>query len=52
MLVAAAERLAQALCGLGGHLHAMHFEANHMSLHCLNCGHHTPGWTIDAVRHR
>ncbi len=44
----AVERLSQAVCGLAGHTHALQFEPTRMSLHCLNCGHNTPGWTIHA----
>ena len=44
------DRLAQALCGLGGHSLAFRFEPTRMSLHCLNCGHNTPGWAIDRRR--
>ncbi len=48
--VAAAEWLLQAFCGLSGHSLAYHFEPNHVSLHCLSCGHTTPGWTIRPRR--
>jgi hypothetical protein len=44
--IVASERLFQAVCGLGGHTLALRFEPTRMSLHCLNCGHNTPGWTI------
>jgi hypothetical protein len=47
---AAAEWLTQSLCGLSGHNLAFHFEENHVSLHCLNCGHVTPGWTVGRAR--
>jgi hypothetical protein len=42
----AVERLFQAICGLGGHTLVTRFEPTRMSLHCLHCGHNTPGWTI------
>jgi hypothetical protein len=48
LAIAAAEGLAQARCGLGGHTMAMRFEKTRMSLQCLSCGHNTPGWTIPA----
>ena len=48
MAIAAAEGLSQARCGLGGHTMAMRFEKTRLSLHCLSCGHNTPGWTIQA----
>ena len=48
MAIAAAEGLLQARCGLGGHTMAMRFEKSRVSLHCLNCGHNTPGWTVPA----
>ncbi len=47
--LAAIEWLSQTACGIGGHRLVYHFEPNRMSLHCLDCGHTTPGWTI---RHR
>ena len=49
MMIAAAERLVQARCGLGGHAMTMRFEKTRVSLQCMSCGHNTPGWTI-AVR--
>ena len=48
LVIAASERLARVICGLGGHTLAFHFEPNRMSLYCLSCGHTTPGWTIRA----
>jgi hypothetical protein len=48
MAIAAAEGLAQARCGLGGHTMVRHFEKTRVSLQCLSCGHNTPGWTIRA----
>ncbi len=48
VLVAAAEWVFQSVCGLSGHNLAWHFERNRVSLHCLNCGHKTPGWTVNA----
>jgi hypothetical protein len=46
LTVATADRAFQVACGLGGHTLALRFEPHRMSLHCLNCGHTTPGWTI------
>ena len=48
MAIAAAEKLMQAYCGVGGHTMALRFEKSRVSLHCLSCGHKTPGWTIQA----
>ena len=43
-----AEYLRRTVCGLSGHELAWHFEPNRVSLHCLSCGHETPGWTIET----
>lgn len=48
MAFAAAEALSRAYCGLGGHTMALRFEKSRVSLHCMSCGHNTPGWTIQA----
>jgi hypothetical protein len=48
MVVAAAEGLSQARCGLGGHTMVTRFEKTRMSLQCLTCGRNTPGWTIQT----
>lgn len=54
--VTGVDRAFQVWCGLCGHTHAYHFEPTRTSLHCLNCGHQTPGWTFstggDAASHR
>jgi hypothetical protein len=41
-------RTRQAICGLGGHRMARHFEPGRMCLRCTACGRETPGWTIDV----
>jgi hypothetical protein len=38
------------VCGLTGHEMVFHFEANRVSLHCLSCGHESPGWTVGVKR--
>jgi hypothetical protein len=48
MAIAAAEGLLQARCGLSGHTMAKRFENTRVSLQCLDCGHNTAGWTIQA----
>lgn len=48
--IATAEGLLRARCGVGGHAMAMRFDKSRMSLHCLSCGHNTPGWTIQPRR--
>lgn len=48
LATSAVEGLAQARCGLGGHAMAMKFEKTRVSLQCMNCGHNTSGWTIQA----
>ena len=49
VVLAAIEWLSQTVCGISGHRLAFRFEPNRMSLHCLDCGHTTPGWTIRHV---
>lgn len=36
------------ICALRGHEDYLQFEKNRMYLHCMSCGHDSPGWTIDA----
>ena len=38
------------VCGLTGHEMVFHFETNRVSLHCLSCGHESPGWTVGVKR--
>jgi len=45
-VVAAAEWLRRASCGLSGHDMIRHFEPGRVSLECLKCGERTPGWTV------
>ena len=45
-VVAAAEWLRRASCGLGGHDMIRHFEPGRVSLECLRCGERTPGWAL------
>ena len=46
-VVAAAEWLRRASCGLTGHDMIRHFEPGRVSLEFLSCGERTPGWTIE-----
>ena len=46
-VVAAAEWLRRASCGLSGHDMIRHFEPGRVSLECLSCGERSPGWTIE-----
>ena len=46
---AAADRVRQAMCGLSGHAMMMHFEADRLSLECINCGRRTPGWSLQPA---
>lgn len=38
--------LRQMFCALHGHDTLLHFEQERMSLHCVSCGHKTPGWEL------
>jgi hypothetical protein len=44
------ESLRQFFCALRGHDDYMRFEKNRVYLECIECGHQSPGWTIDAQR--
>lgn len=46
----AVTRLGQWLCALHGHEMVRHFESQRVTLRCVACGYHTPGWTTDDVR--
>ena len=47
-VLAGANWLRRAGCGLGGHMMLRHFEPGRLSLQCVRCGEQTPGWTIGA----
>ena len=36
----------EAACGLGGHAMILRVEPGRISLHCMECGHNTPGWRV------
>ena len=38
--------LKQLLCALRGHEEYLQFEKNRVYLHCVACGHNSPGWTV------
>ncbi len=40
------------LCAIRGHDAVMHFDANRLSLRCLNCGYETPGWSLGTDERR
>ena len=46
VLVRAAGRVGQLLCGLRGHDAVLHFEGNRIMMRCTSCGHDTPGLEI------
>jgi hypothetical protein len=46
--MAGVEWLSRAICGLGGHSMVYKFETSRVSLRCIDCGHTTPGWTVEA----
>jgi len=45
-LRAAAARLREAMCGIGGHDDHVRAIGNRMFLRCLACGRETPGWRV------
>ena len=42
--------LTRLICAIWGHEEYVQFEKNRMYLQCIECGHESPGWTIDARR--
>ena len=50
VIMRAAGRLRQFLCGLNGHDALLHFEQGRLSLQCTSCGHETPGWDLRSSR--
>lgn len=42
--------LSRLICALRGHEEYLQFEKNRVFLHCIGCGHESPGWTVDARR--
>lgn len=63
LVIRAAARFGQLLCGMRGHDSVLHFEGKRVMMRCTSCGHDTPGWEVsgraprqrfegDARRHR
>jgi hypothetical protein len=44
------ESLRRLICAFRGHEDYLQFEKNRVYLHCIACGHESPGWTVDARR--
>jgi hypothetical protein len=44
------ESLKQLICALRGHEDYLRFDANRVYLQCIECGHESPGWTVDVRR--
>jgi hypothetical protein len=42
--------LMRLICAIRGHEDYLQFDKNRMFLQCIDCGHVSPGWTIDARR--
>jgi hypothetical protein len=42
--------LTRLICAIWGHEEYVHFEKNRMYLQCIECGHESPGWIVDARR--
>jgi hypothetical protein len=40
----------EAACALSGHDYLQHAEHGRMFLRCTDCGHETPGWSVDVHR--
>jgi hypothetical protein len=51
-VVAAAEWLRRASCGLSGHDMIRHFEPGRVSLECMRCGERTAGWSVQTTTAR
>lgn len=49
LLLRLAERAARAWCAVTGHSLAYRFEPGRVSLHCLDCGHTTSGWSTNRA---
>jgi hypothetical protein len=46
LVVRAATKVGQLLCGIRGHDTVMHFEDKRVMMRCTSCGHDTPGWEV------
>jgi hypothetical protein len=44
------EYFRQLICAIRGHDDYMRFEKNRVYLQCIDCGHESPGWTVDTQR--
>ena len=44
------DALRRLVCALRGHEDYLQFEKNRMYLHCISCGHDSPGWTVGSRR--
>jgi hypothetical protein len=42
--------LKRIICALRGHENYRHFGKNRVYLQCIDCGHESPGWTVDTRR--
>jgi len=47
-VIAAAEWVRRAGCGLSGHDMIRHYEPGRVSLECMSCGERSPGWSIET----
>lgn len=41
-----AHRLSQWICGLHGHDLRLEIRADRLTLHCVHCNYHSPGWPV------
>lgn len=48
MVIRAAARVNQFLCGVRGHDSVLHFEGKRVNMRCTSCGHDTPGWEVSG----
>jgi hypothetical protein len=46
LATAVLDRIGQLVCGLHGHDQVLQFGDSRMYLHCLSCGHESPGWQM------
>ena len=44
------DSLKRLICALRGHEDFLRFEKNRVYLQCIECGHESPGWTVEARR--
>ena len=43
------DRARAIFCGLQGHEHLLRFHGDRMYLRCLECGHESSGWQLNAT---